>query len=302
VIRPPRMRPGDAVALIAPAGPVTAERIDAAVARCLALGLRPVLGQSVRERNGYLAGHDDQRRADFQTAIDDDDIRALWALRGGYGTMRILPQLPLERMRTRPQAFIGFSDNTAIHLALARQGVVSFHAPHAGADSFPDTSERCFRQVLFETAPAGLLPAAAAGPTPVALRGGSVDGVLAGGNLALLAACCGTPYALRGAGVILLIEEIGEPLYRIDRMLVQLSLAGCLDGVVGLAVGRITELQDEGPGLQELIASWANALRLPAVLDLPFGHVAENWTLPLGVRARLDASAGTLEVLEPAVS
>jgi muramoyltetrapeptide carboxypeptidase len=302
MIRPPRLRAGDRVALIAPAGPVSPQRIRAALQRCEELGLEAVLGRSARARKGYLAGDDTRRLADFEDAVADAGVAAVWALRGGYGTMRILPRLPLEELARRPKAFIGFSDNTAVHLALSRLGVVSFHGPHAGVTDFPPTTERAFRSVLFAAEAAGVLPAAEHGPPPAPLVDGIAEGVLTGGNLALLAATCGTPWALRCRGAILVVEEVGEPVYRIDRMLSQLALSGCFGGIAGLAIGRISEVQGETRDLRQLLAERAAELGVPAVVDLPFGHVSENWTLPLGVRARLDAGAGTLELLEPAVA
>ncbi|HKJ93068.1 MAG TPA: LD-carboxypeptidase, partial [Longimicrobiales bacterium] len=214
IIRPPRLRSGDRVMLVAPAGPVSGDRLSAALTRTRALGFEPVLGNALIRRTGYLAGPDDLRAADFQHAVDDPDIKAIWAVRGGYGGMRTLPRVDLGGMLDRPRAFIGFSDNTVIHLALARLRVVSFHGPHAGGDAATDATAECFRRVLWRAEPAGVLPAGD-GPAPETLVGGAAEGRLVGGNLALLAATCGTPWQVQARGCILLIEDVGEPLYRI---------------------------------------------------------------------------------------
>lgn len=301
MLKPPRLRSGARVALVSPAGPSTPEKIEAALARCRGFDLEPVLAPSARERLAYLAGPDEARLTDLQAALEDPSVDAVWAIRGGYGTMRLLRHLDLEPLVRRPKAFLGFSDNTALHLALARAGLVSFHGPHAGG-AFPPLAEACFRAVLFEPAPAGPLPTGTE-EVPRTLVGGVAEGELIGGNLALLAALCGTPWALRARGRILVLEDIGEAVYRVDRMLVQLALSGALEGVAGIAFGRFSETPQADParGLEAVLAEWAQSLGVPAVMGLPFGHVDENWTLPFGVRARLDADAATLRLLEPAV-
>jgi muramoyltetrapeptide carboxypeptidase len=296
--RPERLRPGSRVALTAPAGPVSDERVELALARCARLGLEPVLARSARGRYGsYLAGTDAERLADLQAAFDDNAIDAVWALRGGYGSMRLLARLELGRLPAAPKAFIGFSDNTAVHLALRARGVTSFHGPNAGSAATP-LSESCLERVLFHDTPAGALPVPPGRP-PAVLHGGCAEGPLAGGNLALLAAMSGTHYALRAAGCILFVEEVGEPLYRIDRCWTQLLLAGALDGVRGIAFGRFTDCDDR---VVELLAELAAPLGVPVLADLPFGHEPDNWTLPLGVRARLDADNRSVSLLEPGVS
>ena len=287
------------MALIAPAGPITDERVDAAIDRCRRFGLVPVLGAAARDRHGgYLAGSDDARLADLQWALTASDIAAVWALRGGYGSMRLLQRADLAPMERHPRAYIGFSDNTAVHLALLARRVVSFHAPHAGSEATP-LAEQCLHDVLFEARAAGILPLPDAPLTT--LRGGVAEGALVGGNLALLAGMCGTPAAPVARGRILFVEEIGEPAYRLDRQWTQLMLAGALEGVAGIAFGRFTDCGEETDVLA-LLQGFAAETGAPAVAGLPIGHEPDNWTLPLGVRARLDATRGTLELLEPAVT
>ncbi|HET9947832.1 MAG TPA: LD-carboxypeptidase [Longimicrobiales bacterium] len=300
--RPRALRAGARVALVAPAGPVDTERIERAAARCRALGLEPVVMPCAAARERYMAGTDAQRLADLQAAFDDPSVGCVWALRGGYGTLRIVEALSLERQRREPVPFIGFSDNTSLHVRHAELGVVSFHGPHAPDDGLPEAAEAWLHRVLFEPVPAGRLPVAAGGPEPLPLRPGRAEGPLVGGNLAILAALCGTRHAPRTAGCIVFLEDVGEAAYRVDRMLVQLERSGALRGAVGLAFGRFTAPADDPFPVVDVLAELAERLSLPAVANLPFGHVRANFVIPVGARARLDAGATTLEILEPAVA
>jgi muramoyltetrapeptide carboxypeptidase len=302
-IRPPRLRAGARVALLSPAGPVAGQVVDEALHRCDHFGFEGVVGRAARERHGYLAGRDSARAADLEDAIRDPSVDAIWALRGGYGSMRLLRKLDLRPLRSRPKAFIGFSDNTALHLAFDHAGLVSFHGPHAGA-AFPAFTEQCFRSALMDAAPAGTLPLPPDDPPPTRIVGGTAEGPLAGGNLALLAAACGTSISLSGRGRIVIVEEVGEAAYRIDRTFTQLILAGGLDDVAGFVLGRFTN-RPSTPGelaIEEILHELLAPLGVPVILGAPFGHIDQQWTLPLGVRARLDADRGTLTLLEPAVT
>ena len=300
--RPRALRPGARVALVAPAGPVAPERIDASFQRCRGLGLEPVLFPGASGRHRFLSGTDEARLADLQAAFDDPSIDAIWALRGGYGTVRLLAKLDLARQAKAPIPYIGFSDNTTIHTLHAALGVVSFHGPHPGGD-FPPETEASFASTLFRAEPPGLLVTRAADPAPRTLVEGVAEGVLVGGNLSLVASLCGTPDALDARGGILFLEDVGEPAYRVDRMLLQLERAGLTDGIRALAFGRFSEAPDdaEHPVVDALL-ELAQRLRVPAVCDLPFGHVEHNCTLPVGVRARLNADEASLEILDAAVS
>jgi len=311
-VRPPALDAGARVALVSPAGPSSAERIEAAIARCVDFGFEPVLGAHARERHGFLAGTDDQRLDDLDRALRDPGVSAVWAIRGGYGTMRMLDRFDPARFRDSPKAFIGFSDNTAIHLLFARHGFVSFHGPHAGG-AFPEFTVDAFQRILCHPGPAGILPGDDGGDTPVRLRGGVAEGRLIGGNLAMLAAACGTSFQLDARGAIVVIEDVNEPAYRIDRALTQLRMAGCFEGAAGFAFGRFVRMDGEEMAatgtatggdvpLGEVLAERVHDLNVPAVAGLPFGHTDRQWTLPLGVRARLDADRCTLEILEPAVT
>lgn len=306
--RPPESLPralvdGARIALVAPAGPVGPDRIEASCERCRTLGLEPVVFPAARDRDGFLAGPDVTRLADLQSAFDDPSVDGIWALRGGYGTLRILDALDLRRQRRDPIPFIGFSDNTTLHVRHAAMGVVSFHGPHPGG-AFPEPTEASFRAALFRDEAPGPLPRGGDDAPSRTLVPGRVEAPLWGGNLALLAAMCGSHDELTAAGRILFMEEVSEPPYRVDRMMLQLKRAGALRGVAGLALGRFSGVGGtaaDADALMGVLEEWADRLAVPAVADLPFGHVDHNCTLPVGGRAILDADQGELVLSNPAV-
>ena len=306
MIRPPALAPGARVALVAPAGPLAPGAVDRAVERVRSWGFEPVVGGSARGRHGYLSAPDETRVADLNAVLRDAAVDAVWCLRGGYGTMRILDDVDWEALLRRPRPVIGFSDNTALHLAIQRLGMVSFHGPHPATQELNPFSRAGLVHLLQSPEPAGVLPFPAGEDRAETVAPGVAEGPLVGGNLSLVAATLGTPYAVRAEGAVLFLEEVGEPAYRIDRLLSQLRLAGVLRSVAGVALGAFTESPDVGtdevPLVEEVLHDRLADLGVPVALGFPFGHVEDNWTLPLGVRARLDADAGTLELLEPAVA
>ena len=299
-LRPRALRPGSRIALVAPAGPLRPERIFAAEQRCRILGFDPVVGPRAGGRSGFLAGPDADRLSDLQHAFDDDSVDAVWALRGGWGTARIIDDLDLSRQLRDPIPFIGFSDNTAVHARLSAMGVISFHAPHPDFGT-PASLDPWFRRVTTCPGPIGALPTSPS-TRPLALCGGRTTGRLVGGNLSIVASLCGTRDQIRADGRILLLEDVGEPAYRIDRLLVQLRRAGVLDGVVGLALGTFSGIADEEvEPVRAILAGLADDTGVPTLLGLPFGHTALNHAVPLGVEATLDAEAGSLVLNEAAV-
>lgn len=306
MIRPRRPGRSPLVSLVAPAGPLAPGAVDRAVARLEGWGWRVAVGPHARGRHGFLSARDDERAADFDAALRDERNDLIWCLRGGYGTMRIVDRLDWSALAARPRPLVGFSDNTVLHLAAQRIGVVSFHGPHPAVEELPAFSEAGLRHALFEDPDGRPLPFPAPGERAATVAPGVAEGPLVGGNLSLLASTLGTPYAMEAEGAILFIEEVGEASYRIDRLLSHLRLAGVLDRVAGIAVGAFSECPDAGtegiPAAEEVIAERLGALGIPVARGFPFGHISESWTLPLGVRARLDADAGTLTLLEPATS
>jgi muramoyltetrapeptide carboxypeptidase len=314
-IRPPRLARGSRVALVAPAGPLL-ERDDLtrAEALCRALGYEPLLGPNTAQRYGYFAGTDEQRLADLNDALRDPDVGAIWCIRGGYGVTRILDQVDFDALARRPRPLIGYSDITAmLNAALHHAGVVTFHAPMARV-SMPPFSRWHFERVLASPEPAGRLGRLPAPPDVLvprdnritALRPGVAEGPLMGGNLSLIQCLVGTPHLPELDGAILFLEDVGEDLYRVDRMLAHLRMVGVLGRLAGIAVGRFTELNrgmsDGALGFDEVLATYFLPLGIPVAYGFPVGHIDDQWTLPIGVRARLDAGAGELELLEPAVA
>ena len=314
-IRPTRLVRGARIALVAPAGPLLElDDLTRAAALCRALDYEPVLGPAAGLRYGYLAGTDEERLADLNAAFRDSTIDAVWCIRGGYGSTRILDRVDFDALARRPRPLIGFSDVTALLLgALAHAGMVTFHGPVARA-GMPSFSRRHFERVLTRAEPAGRLERLAQPPDVliprqdriVGLTGGSAEGPLIGGNLTLLQCLVGTRFFPDLDGAILFVEDVGEDLYRVDRMLAHLRTAGALDRLAGVAVGRFTDLKrhmnDGALGFDEVLATYFGPLGVPVAYGFPVGHIDDQWTLPLGVRARLDADAGELELLEPAVA
>lgn len=293
--RPPPLHRGARVALVSPAGPLGEADLQRAEDNARALGWDPVVGAHALARCGYLAGSDEERLHDLNAALADDSIDGIWCLRGGYGAMRLLERLDYAALRRRPKVLLGYSDITALHAALStRAGVITFHGPTARAVLTP-FSRRSLERALRGEESCGEAPDA------TALVPGRARGRLAGGNLAVLCALCGTPFAPVLDGAIVVLEDVGEAVYRIDRMLVQLRLAGLLTRCAGLVFGQFTEIPsgavDERTArsaLDELLREAAEQIGVPCMAGAPVGHTDDQWTLPLGQIAELDVDALTL--------
>ena len=293
---PPPLAPGARVALVAPAGPLRdAGDLERAEANARSLGWHPVPGPNALARLGYFAGTDAVRLADLNNALNDPAIDAVWCVRGGYGAMRLLAGIDYAALVRRPRALIGYSDITAIHAAAGvSAGLVTFHGPTARGELTP------FSRASLERAVRQDLPLCGDAPGARTVFPGRTQGRLAGGNLALLASLVGTRHAPDLDGAILVLEDIDEAVYRLDRMLVQLRLSGMLAGVRGIVFGAFTncpEASDDGSRtLDDLIDELAGELRIPCIAGAPFGHIADQWTLPLGATAELDADTCSLGV------
>lgn len=291
---PPLLAPGSHIALVSPAGPFREDgELERAKANVKRFGWEPIVMTNTRARDGYLAGTDDQRARDLNSAIGDRDIHGIWCMRGGYGAMRILDAIDFTALRRTPKALIGYSDVTALHAAFGRYaGLVTFHGPTARQAIPPFAAESLQNAVARGEDPCGEMPRA------TTLHGGKATGRLAGGNLALLAALAGTRYAPDYAGAILVIEDVNEAHYRIDRMLTHLRLTGAFAGLAGIVFGRFTDIPkefgDEEWSLDRVLADTAQKAGVPCVAGAPFGHIDDQWTLPLGAIAELDADARTL--------
>lgn len=301
LLRPPRLRPGDTVAVVAPSGPVQPQRLEAGVAVLESWGLSVRVMPGVLGRHdplGYLSGPDDVRAAELVDAWTDPDVRAVFCARGGYGAQRLLDLLDWSALASvGPKVLVGFSDVTALHQAFgARLGLSTVHGPvvtSLGAGS--DEARRHLRTLLFEPERLeGLTPE----PVPV-LVPGRASGVLAGGTVTLLAASAGTPDVVPARGAVVVLEDVGEQPYRLDRSLTQLLRTGWFEGVRGVALGAFTGCGSDR-AVRDVLLDRLGPLGVPVLCGLPVGHVPDNRALPLGVPATLDADAvtgvGTLTV------
>lgn len=313
LLKPKRLSPGDTLGLVLPAGSEpTWSKLDLAKEQLEALGFRVKLGGNARRQHGYFAGTDAERAADVNAMFGDPGVAAVICYAGGWGTPRILPLLDFATIRRNPKVLIGFSDITALLNAVHQEtGLVTFHGPVGSSQLRPWTLER-WRRALMSAEPLGTLANPPKGDDelvprtwrPVTLRGGKARGRLVGGNLTLLSALMGTPWEVDTEGAILLIEDVDEAPYRIDRMLTQLGQGGKLAKVAGVVFGFCTECEPKGPSfsLEEVLRDHLEPLPVPVVSGFAFGHIGLQHTLPLGLEAVLDADAGTLTIDEAAVT
>jgi muramoyltetrapeptide carboxypeptidase len=302
-IRPARLRPGSTVAIVAPSGPPPPELVDTGAAVLADWGLTVRVGEHVRDHHPdlrYLAGTDADRAADLERAWCDPGVDAVMCARGGYGAMRMLDLLDWDAMAAArpdgPPVFTGSSDITALHTAIGeRLGVATVLSPLTAAESFDQTAQKYLRAMLFE--PESVL--SITGPSVATMNHGSATGMLVGGNLSLLSSCVGAVEPAQD-GSIVLLEDVNEEPYQIDRMLTQLLRSGWFTGVAGIALGSWTGCGAPSD-VYAVIADLLGGLGLPTLWELGFGHVPAQPTIPLGVEATLDADAGTLTLTEPAL-
>ena len=291
----PALPPGSLIAIVAPAGPVAGERLAQLPMLYQRYGYRCRVYPGCTQRAGYLAGNDDARLADLHAALADDSVAALHALRGGYGCMRLLDRVDTRLLRAKPKLLIGYSDLTALHALWAREGLPSLHAPMPASDLLLPGRE-ADSDALFALLHSGLLAGAVLAPALQASSlnvPGVAEGPLIGGNLSLVAALLGTPWAWNPQGAILFLEDINEELYRVDRLLTQLRLAGVLAAVKGFVLGSFTEATAPTELLRQMLVS----LNKPLLAGWPTGHGTPHRPLPMNVRVMLDSrgsKGGTL--------
>jgi len=297
-LRKPRaLRRGAVLGIAAPGGPVDVERLRAGESMLRAAGFEVYKRDDLLACEGYLAGDDARRASELMELVGDPEIGGILCARGGYGCDRILPMLDAGAFRRAAKPLVGYSDITALLLWQRRcAGLMGFHGPMLdhGADLDRAALEHLIRQLTAE----GDLPAALRGR---ALVGGLATGRIVGGSLTLLAASIGSPWELDTRGAILLIEDVGERPYRIDRMLQQLRAAGKFEGVAAVGVGVFESCIDERypqPDVDTVIENALRPLDVPVVCGLPFGHVRANYAWPMGGRATIDGTRGELQLLE----
>jgi muramoyltetrapeptide carboxypeptidase len=309
-IRPKKLNSGDLVGIVTPASPVAdTARIEKGTRYLESLGYRVKVGENVGKVNGYLAGTDEQRAADLHDMFADKKVKAIICLRGGYGTPRLLSLLNYNLIGRHPKIFVGYSDITALQLALWRKcRLITFHGPMAGVEMAnqidPFTEEMFWRCVTSTKKLDGItIPEE---PKPEWLNKGKARGCLLGGNLSLIVSLLGTRYAPDFANSILFIEEITEEPYRVDRMMMQLQNAGLYKKTNAMLLGQFTDCvpaDTTKPSLttNEVLQTAAVAFAKPTLANLPFGHVPKKLTLPLGIQVKIDAAAHAISFLEPAV-
>jgi muramoyltetrapeptide carboxypeptidase len=310
-LKPPRLRKGDVIGLVSPAStPTPYDKIEGSVRYLEGSGYRVKLGQHVSKAWGYLAGTDEERAEDFNAMIRDPQVRAIFALRGGYGTPRILHQIAYRALARQPKIISGFSDITALQLAIYRKcGLVTFSGPMPAVEFWknPDPfTEENFWRLLTSNKPVGAL----ANPLEERfdrLKEGKARGVLLGGNLALVTSTIGTRFMPALKGAVLVLEEVDEYPYRVDRMLAQLMNAGVLDRLAGLLLGRFTNCEPKNPAKPHLstdsvLKEYAQIVSGPVLGNLLYGHVPRKLTIPFGLAAEVNSAKGTIRISESAVA
>ena len=316
LVWPKRLSPGDTVALIAPAGPPKRDEVMRFKNHIEQRGYKVKMRDDIFDVEGYLAGTDERRAEEFNEAFADPEVDGVLCVRGGYGCMRMLPLVDFDQVKKHPKLLLGFSDITALHAAMNKAGIVSFHGPGpaSGLGSEKGPTEFTGKYVLRAVEAS---PDSPAGPYTVEVSKdvtevdsfgkGKATGRMVGGNLSLISALEGTPYAIDTKGAILIIEDVNEAPYRIDRMIQQLKLAGKLDGIKGAVLGKFTEdfvredklTDDKRFDTTGVLRQYFEDLGVPVLVNYPIGHYPQNCTVPLGGEVEIDADAKTLRILAP---
>lgn len=313
VVKPKRLKPGDTVALVSPSG-ATATRFDVTIVKenMEALGFKVKFGEHLLDRHGYLGGKDEDRAADLTAQFADPEVAGVVAMKGGWGCARMLPFLNFEIIGKNPKVLIGYSDITALLLAIhAKTGMVTFHGP-IGLDPWNSFSAGYFRRMIMDAEAVTMQNPVDAGDrlTPrenrvQTITPGTASGVLKGGCLSIVSTLLGTEYVPQWKDSILFVEDINEEIYRVDRYLTHLKLAGVLAQAKGFIFGSCT---DCGPGegygaltLEQVLDDHIKPFGIPGWFGSMIGHIPMKFTMPIGVGAQVDAEKGTIQLLEPAV-
>jgi muramoyltetrapeptide carboxypeptidase len=304
IIKPRRLQVGDTIGLINPAAFNYEKEVQPFFKVIEKLGLKVKLGEHFYDRYGYLAGKDAHRAADVNAAFADREVQAIFTGMGGWGCNRILPLLDYNTIRNNPKIIMGFSDITALLLAIhAKTNMITFHGP-LGVSSWSPFTIDYVKQVLFDGESVTMQNTSTMKVETI--RDGKARGKLIGGNLSVIAATIGSAYLPEWENSILFVEEVGEEVYRIDRMLTQLKLAGILDRISGFIFGQCTKCDAEKPQesltLSQVLSDRIRPLRIPAWYGSMVGHIQDKFTLPIGSEVEIDANSGTIRLLESAVN
>lgn len=309
-LKPPRLQKGDLIGIVSPASaPSSQEKIDKGVQYLERLGYRVTIGKNVMAEHGYLAGTDDLRASDLNEMIRDRNVKAIFAVRGGYGTPRLLQLIDYRALKRNPKIIVGYSDLTALQLAIFRKmGLVTFSGPMVGVEMWnsidPYTEEHFWRTVTSRSK-VGPLPNPPEEPLQI-IKHGKASGRLIGGNLSLLLSLFGTPYCPDLRGSILVLEDVDEAPHRVDRMLAQLYNAGIWKKIAGLVLGHFTDCAPSDPSkphltIDQVLQEATEMVPCPIASNFQYGHIPRKLTLPFGLRARLETKKGLIEVVESAV-
>ena len=313
-IKPPRLKSGDTLGLVAPGSYISEDELKDSVANLEKLGFKVIYNERILSKSGYLAGDDKSRAAELNSMFANTKVDGIFCARGGYGCQRILPMLDYELIKKNPKVLIGYSDITALLNGIyAETGLVTFHGP-VGISTFNEFSVTYFNEVLVHPEKDLVLISAPSEDQKeihsiTMIVSGKAVGELVGGNLSVINSLIGTKYDFNGEGKIIFLEEIGEEPYRIDRMLTQLIQSGKFDKAAGVAMGvfKDCEPKEKDPSfstsfsLMEVLFDRLSNLNIPVIYGLSFGHIKNKFTLPVGIKAELDTISQTLTLLETAV-
>jgi muramoyltetrapeptide carboxypeptidase len=310
IIKPPKLRKGSTIGLIAPAStPSTKEKIEKGAAYLEQFGYRVKFGEHIRKLHGYLAGTDEERATDFNNMVLDKDVKAIFAIRGGYGTPRILQMIDYRSLKQNPKIIVGYSDITALQLAIFRKiGLITFSGPMTGVEMWKgiDTyTEEHFWRLLTSTKKIGVLKNPNDEPLKI-LKHGKTRGRLLGGNLSMIACLMGTSFLPKLRNSILFLEDVEEAPHRIDRMLAQLLNAGILNELAGLVFSKFTDCNPANPSephltIDQIQEEYAEKIKCPIVANFQYGHIPRKLTIPIGLQTTLDTIRNRITVMESAV-
>lgn len=306
VIKPPRLKEGDTVAITSPAGACWDEKTITSFTKTLeSFGFKVVLGKTLKEKCGYFAGPDELRARELNEFFADKSVKGIFCAKGGWGCARLLDKIDFDLIRKNPKVLIGFSDITTLLIAIyAKTGLVTFHGP-VGNSGWNDFSAGSFRGVVMKGEKINFQKGPKEEDKIVTINKGSCKGTLVGGNLAVIAGIVGSSYLPDWKDKILFLEEAKEEPYRIDRMLTQLKLAGILDALSGFIFGKCVKCEAEEPQkaftFMEVIEQHIRPLGIPAFYGAMTGHIENKWTLPVGGAVSMNAETGTVTLAEPAV-
>lgn len=297
---PGLLKQGDTVALIAPGSSIPEKKIEKAISNLHSLGLKVEQGKFIREKYGYTAGKDHERIADIHWAFGDDSIDGVWCIRGGYGCTRLLPYLDYKLIKNNPKVLIGYSDITALHMAIFKKtGLTTFHGP-VGSSEFTTFTTDYLQKMLFEPINGQHIQHKDSGEV-MTLSPGSAKGKLIGGNLSLISAMCGTKYLPSAKGKIVFLEDIDERPYRIDRMLIQLEQAWDLKKAKGILLGEFSDCDsdsDRSLTLQETLENHFKDSGIPVMYKVPLGHIEDQAVYPVGIKVSMDTESKKIVLLE----